>query len=116
MEGNTRIVNHDAHLLLPDHITSKVFLELYRSLQRHAEIAGLVVALEKFIWRMNLINILPTTSIVRLQEGREAHVVEDLLPVQGKDQVSHGLVRGSRRVLVMRQQNRGRDSNAELAG
>ena len=56
------IVVHDVHVLLPDHIAAKVFLELDPMLQRHAQVAGLVVVMEKLFRRMHLIHMFPSPA------------------------------------------------------
>src|SRR5271165_2223063 len=77
-----RIVGHDVDLLLPDHIAAKVLLELHRTLQRHAQIAALVVCAEELFAIVDVINIAPSTAVHRLQKGGKADVFEDFIPVQ----------------------------------
>ena len=82
VDGRLRIVVHDVDFFLPDHVAAKIFFELDAMLQRHAQVAGLVVVMEKLLRRVDLVHMLPSSAGIRLEESREAHVVKNLLPVQ----------------------------------
>src|SRR5947209_7932661 len=47
---------------------------------------------EELLRRMDLVNMLPASAGVWLKKSREADVLEDVLPVQRENQVTHGLV------------------------
>src|SRR6202035_5021450 len=86
------------------------------ALQRHAEIAGLVVGLEELLPVMHVVDIAPSAAIEGLEERGEADVLEDALPVQRIFKIPHGAVGGALRILFVRQQNGARHSNIKLAG
>ena len=83
-------------------------------LQRHTQIAGLVVAAEEFIWRMDFVHVLPAAARVRLKKGGEADIMENLIPVEGVHQVAHGAIGGVGGMLIVRQQNGRRDRDPKL--
>ena len=70
-------------LLLAYHITSVICFELDGLLQRHAQIASLIVSAKKFFGGVNFVYIFPPTAAKGLQEGRKSHVTENLLPIEG---------------------------------
>ncbi len=116
VEGTPRIVRHDVDLLLIDHVAAEVFLELHRALQRHAEVAGLVVGLEELLPVVHVIDVAPSAAIEGLEERREADVLEDALPVERVLEIAHRAVRGAGRILLVRQQDGARHGDAQLAG
>src|SRR2546427_256167 len=63
---------------------------------------------EELLRRVDFVNMLPASAEVWLKKSREADVLEDVLPVQRENQVTHGLVCRPRRMLVVRQQYRRR--------
>src|SRR6202158_4308347 len=97
------VVVHDMDFFLPDHVAAKVLLEFDAMLQSHAQIAGLVIVMEKLLRRMHLVHMLPTSAGIRFEEGREAYVVENLFPVERINQVAHGLVGRALGMLMVRQ-------------
>src|ERR1700747_3072046 len=70
--------------------------------------------MEKLLRRMNLGHMLPSPAGIRLKESREAHVVENLLPVQGINQVAHGLVSRAFGMLLVRQNHGRRNCDAQF--
>jgi hypothetical protein len=90
-----RLIGDDAHLL-PDDEAAVVLLVLDGFLQHHDGVAGLVVGGEEFVRVMYLVDLAPAATQVRLKIRREAHVGEELLPVERVDEVAHGfgVVRG----------------------
>ena len=109
-----RIVVHDVDFFLPDHIAAKIFFELDAMLQGHAQVAGLVVVMEKFLRRVDLVHMLPSSTGIRLEESREADVVKNFFPVQRINQVAHGLVGRAFGMFVMRQDHSRRNGHAQL--
>src|SRR5580692_6224770 len=93
---------HDVHLLLADHVTPKVFLEVYAALQCHAEVSRLIVGVEKLFRRVDLVNVFPAAAVEGLEECRESNVAEDAVPGHGELQVAHGAVAGASRMLLVR--------------
>src|SRR5215470_15470269 len=65
---------------------------------------------------MEFVDVLPAAPIKRLQERGPTYVGEDLIPVQREDEVPHGLVGCSGRMLVVGQQNGRWNGYAQLAG
>src|SRR5215469_2427023 len=70
--------------------------------------------MKKLFWRVYFVNMFPSTARMWLQECRKSHVLEDLLPVEGKDQVSHRLLGSVRRVLLVRQDDGGGNRDPQL--
>src|SRR6267154_497564 len=62
---------------------------------------------------MHLVDMLPPPAGVWLEKSGEAHVVENLLPVQRVNQVAHGLVSRSRGMFLVRQDHGWRNGHAE---
>ena len=114
VERRRRIVVHDVHFFLADHVASEVFLELHAVLQRHAEIAALVVGLEELFRRIDLVHVLPAAAIERLQERRKSDIAEDAVPRKRELQVAHRAVGGADRVLLVGQQDGLGNCHAEL--
>src|ERR1017187_1272285 len=114
VERRRWIVVHDVHLLLADHVATEILLEIHPALQRHAEIAALVVSVEELLRRVHLVHVLPATAVEGLQEGGKSNVAEDAVPRHGILQVAHGALGGTRGMLLVRQQDSLRDRNAQL--
>src|SRR6266436_4779891 len=68
---------------------------------------------EELLRRMHLVHVLPAPARIRLEESGEAHIVENLLPVQRIDQVAHGLVGRALGMLVVRQDHGRRNGHAQ---
>jgi hypothetical protein len=66
MKRSLGVIAHDMYFLLPHHITPKIFFKLNPMLQRHAQIARLVVEVKKLFRRMHLIYVLPSATGIRL--------------------------------------------------
>ena len=84
------IVFHDADFLLADDVTAKILVEIDACLQSHAERAGLIVGGEEFLARIDFEDVLPAAAAEGLQEGGEANVIKNFIPVQRKSEVAHG--------------------------
>ena len=65
--------------------------------------------MEELLRRVHFVNVLPPTAGIGFEESREADIVEDFLPVQGKDQVAHRLLSGAFGMLIVRQDHGRRD-------
>src|SRR4051812_38935854 len=102
MMGRTRVVPHDMYLLTVDYIAAKVLLEFHRALEGHAESVGFIVRGKEFFRRIHLIDILPTTAVVRFEERGKSNVAENAFPVERVFQVTHGLGACTRRMLLVR--------------
>ena len=72
--------------------------------------------MEELLRRVNFVNMLPSSAGVRLEEGREADVVENFVPVQRINQVTHRLVCRAFGMFLVRQNHRGRNGHAEFGG
>ena len=83
-------------------------------LQRHAQIARLVIGVEKLFWSVDLVDVLPPATRVRLQESREPDILKHFFPIQRIDQVPHRQIGRIRRMFVMRQDHRRRNRHAHL--
>ena len=89
----------------PTTVAAEIFLELHAVLQRHAEVAGLIVGVEELVGRIDLVHVLPAAAVEGLEERGKADVAEDAVPGQGILQVAHGAIGGAGRVLLVRQQH-----------
>src|SRR5262252_9565148 len=103
MEGCTRIVLHNVDFSLSNDIATVILLKLHATLQGHAKIAGLIVVMKEFFRRMHFIDVLPSAAGIRLEKRWKTNVIENLVPVQRVDQIAHGAIRRSFRMLVVRQ-------------
>jgi len=83
-----RVVGHDADVGLADDVATEVLVEIDRGLQGHAEVAGLIVGVEKVVRVVDVVNVAPSTAVVRLEECRESYVLEDALPVERKMKIA----------------------------
>ena len=116
MVRSRRIVGHDVDFALADHVAAEVFAELDRSLQRHAQVAGLVIGPEKLVGRVDMEHVSPSAAVVWFQERREADVVEHRTPVVGELLIAEGhIIRVGRHVL-MRHDRGARHGNTQLRG
>ena len=102
------------HLLLADDVAAEIFLELHTALQRHAQIARLIIGIEELFRRIDLVHVLPAAAVEGLQERGKANVAEDAVPRHGVLQVAHGAVRRTCRMLLVRDQDGGRNRHAQL--
>src|ERR1700678_393093 len=84
------VVGHDADFGLADDVAAEILLEVHCGLQGHAEVTGLVVCGEEFVRVVDVMNVAPTPAVVRLEEGGEAYVFEDAVPVERVLQVAQG--------------------------
>src|SRR5437879_3435735 len=110
------IILHDVHFFLPHNVAPEILFELDAVLQRHAQVASLVVVMEELFWRMHFVDVLPAAAGIWLEESWEADVVEQFLPVQRINQVAHRMVRSSFGMLVVRQNHRRRNRYSQLVG
>jgi hypothetical protein len=62
------VVAHDVDVLPVDRVAAEILLEFHAGLQRHAQVAALVVGGEQLFGRVHLRDVLPSAAIVRLQE------------------------------------------------
>src|SRR5882724_9219324 len=66
MVWRLRIVVHDVHFFLSDDIAAEIFFELDAMLQSHAQVASLVVVMEKLLRRMDFVDVLPSAARIWL--------------------------------------------------
>src|SRR3981189_1735565 len=85
-----RIVGHDADFGLADDVAAEVLLEIDCGLECHAEIAGMVVSVEKLFGVVDVIDVAPAAAVVGFEEGGKSDVVEDAVPVEWKLEVAQG--------------------------
>src|SRR5215469_18501601 len=109
MKWCARIVLHNVDFSLSNYIATEILLKFDAVLQGHAEIAGLVVVMKEFLRRMDFINVLPSPAGIRLEKRWKANIIEYFVPVQRVDQIAHGTIRCSFRMLVVRQDHGRRD-------
>jgi hypothetical protein len=109
-----RIVLHDVHLLLADHVAAEVLLEIDGLLQSHAEIAGLIVSGEELGGRIHFVDALPTASAEGFQKRGKTDVAEDLFPVERIDEIAHGLLGGAGRMRLCGRITVRRNGDADL--
>src|SRR5271170_4634672 len=102
MKWRSRIVIHNPHLFLPNHVAAEIFLEFDSVLQGHAQVASLVVVIKEFLGRVHFVNVLPSSTRIRLQESREADILKNLIPIQWINQIPNGLTRRALGMLVVR--------------
>src|ERR1019366_3584558 len=114
VERRRRIVVHDVHLLLADHVAAEILFEIHPALQGHAEVAALVVGVKEFLRRVHLVYVFPTAAVEGLQERGKSNVAENAVPRHGILQVAHGALGGTRGMLLVRQQDGLRNRNAQL--
>ncbi len=112
----SRVIGHDVDLLLAHHIAAEILLEIDRFLIHHAQVAGVIVGLEKLAAIVNVVDIAPTAAIDRLQESMLSHILEDTVPVQRVFQVAHGAVGRSLGVQLVGQDHRRWHGHAQLPG
>ncbi len=77
------VVRHDAHVLLVDDVATEILAELDRRLEHHALAAALVIGVEELVRVVDVGDVAPAAAVMRLEEGREADVVKDAMPVVG---------------------------------
>src|SRR2546423_1676367 len=109
-----RVVLHDVYFLLPDHIAAEVLLEAHSALQRHAQIASLIVGAEQILGRVNVIHIPPPATVKRLEERRESYVLEYLIPIHRINKIPHREVGRAWRMLLVGQDHSRRHGNTKF--
>ena len=109
------IVGHDVHAFASEDVTAVVRIELDRFLRHHRQVASLVVRGEEFVRVVALVDVFPAATICGLHEDRKLQVIEHLLPVD-PPHVAKRFRFSIRRVLLMRQQNRSRNCDADRLG
>ena len=114
MKRRSGIVLHDVDLLLADTIAAKVFFEVHCRLQRHAEIARLVVGMKELFRRIYFVHIFPAAPVEGLEKCGKADVAKDGLPGKGILQVAHGALGGARRIMFVGQQHGLGDGHSQL--
>lgn len=97
-------------------IAAEVFGECDRALQGHAERTAIVIGGEEIGRRSHFVDALPAAAIVRFQEGGEAGILEDLLPVQRIFQIPHGEFGSAVGMLFVGQEHCGRYRDPQFRG
>ena len=82
MERLPGVVLHDVDVLAVERVAAEVLVEDDLLLEHHHELAGLVVGAEEVVRAVHPVDALPAAAGEGLEEGREADVVEDRLPVE----------------------------------
>src|SRR5215467_8754578 len=116
MKRCTRIVLHNVDSFLSNYVATVILLKFDAPLQGHAEIAGLVVVMKKFLGGMDFIDVLPSAAGIRFKKRWESNVIEYLFPIQRVDQIAHRAIRRSLWMLVVRQNYRRGDGHAQFMG
>ena len=116
MVGMARVVGHDVDLALANDVAAEVLVEFDGLLVEHAEVARLIVCGEEFRAIVDVVDIAPAAAIDGLHESVFADVVENGIPVERVFEIAHGAVGGAFGVFLVRQDDGGRDGNAELCG
>ena len=65
---------------------------------------------------MDVVDVAPAAAVVGFEEGGEADVVEDAVPVEGKLEVAQGALVDLRREFLVRQEDGLGDGDAEFGG
>src|SRR5215469_17625954 len=103
MKRCARIVLHYVDFSLSNYVATVILLKVDTTLQGHAKIAGLVVVMKEFLRRMDFIDVLPAAAGIRLEKRWKPDVIEYFVPIQRVDQITHGTICRSFRMLVVRQ-------------
>src|ERR1051325_9913356 len=83
-----RIVWHYQNLFLSDTITAYKLIVFNSFLQSHAKRAVLVILIPQLFKRIDLRDVLPATTVMRLEKRRKAYIVDNSFPIDWKFQVT----------------------------
>ena len=109
-----RIVRHDHHFFLPDAVAANELIKVNELLQSHAQRAGLIVLGDQLFQRVDARNVLPAATVKRFHDRRQPDVVNDRLPIEGEFEIAQTLADDSFDVVLLRQQHRPGDGDAEF--
>ena len=75
------IISHGQNIHLAERKATHVFVEIDKFLQRHAIRASAVIGRQQFFLIVYLINVLPSATGIRLQNGGTADNIEQTVPI-----------------------------------
>ena len=106
---------HDVHATAADDVATIVAVEVDRLLRHHRQVPGLVIRGEELLLVIALVDVLPAAAVSRFHEDGKAKVGEDLVPVH-PFHVPERPGLSARRVILVRQEHRARNSDVDRLG
>ncbi len=100
--------------LLAHHVAAEVLLEVDRLLVHHAQVAGLIVGVEKLFAVVDVVDVAPAAAVHGLEKPMLADVIEHPVPVERKFEVAHGAFVGALGIFLVGQDDRGRNSHTHF--